>query len=97
MKTLIVTALLLLSFTTTAGTIFVTPNTAGGLIHLTDEPCSDTMDVVYSRIPGGGLIVGCWRPRPHDNAIFVIWQDGGASMYDIRRFKPTPYFKRTYK
>lgn len=86
--------LLVAATTASAGTLFILPNTAGGLIHLTDTPCSKNTYVVYTRTAKGNTSVGCWLVSAADEMVFVRWNDGEYSTYPTGAFGVTDYYKR---
>ena len=77
------------------------PNRSGGKIVATDRPCptkgADGLLYVYSHIPGGEALQGCWTVM--DNTVIIMWDNGKMTVHAIDSFAPVitdmPYVEPT--
>ncbi|CAB4127870.1 hypothetical protein UFOVP96_39 [uncultured Caudovirales phage] len=86
MKTKIIASLLLLS-TSAFADIWVSPNTVGGQIVLTERQCKDypALWAMYTRLPTGETWDGCWTF--YDGLVQVVYSyDGKKRTYDPKGF-----------
>ena len=87
-------ALLIVSSSAHAESLFEANNNANGKLVLTDELCRDgTNRLAYSTVQGYDTILGCWTA---DNSyVHIKWYEGSLRSYnyniwrDVRKVKPT--------
>lgn len=95
-------ALLLVSGVAESATFATQPNTAGGKIVLTDEPCKhnnqiyEKLNRAYNYGTSGNTGEGCWIVE--DETVVVIWIDTNTkSRYPIANFTLNPNWKQQNK
>jgi len=73
-------ALLIVSSTVQAESLFETYNKAGGKIVLTDELCRDNKHkLAYSMMDGADTLLGCWSAD--SSYVHIGWYDGSLRSY----------------
>jgi hypothetical protein len=92
LKTLMIAALLAASFGAQAGDMFYAPNSAGGLVTLTDNSrgCPAGTRYYYTTASNGAVgDAGCWRPS--DPWVIATANDGTVRRWPMGQFQITDY------
>ena len=96
MKHLPAALALLITAPAHAGVISLIPNTAGGVIEITDEACTgEPGGVVMAEVGDTGRVVtGCWVKV--SSYILIHWSSGETMRYPVNATIITDYGRATY-